>query len=454
MTLIDLLTGPWAIAPDKLLELQAIYATHFRGDKIDLPALEARLGRPLAHEQQDYRIEPGGVAVLSLSGVMAPKANLFSAVSGGISTQKATVQLESAVADPRVKSIVLHLDSPGGNVLGTPEFGAAIYQLSQEKPIVAYSDGMLCSAAYWAGSAACAVYISGPVVQVGSIGVVHSRTYNPTTPVVEENITAGKYKRLSTGREPYSPEARAVVQADVDYLYSLFVDTVAQYRSTTTEQVLAHMADGRVFRGQQAINAGLVDGVSTLDELIASLAQNPAAYATRRKAVFALGADSPSLEAGAPEDTSTRELENPMPPEDNKAPLTRASFEQEHAPLFAQLRAEFTQLGASQERERIQAVLAVGEGLPGHEKLLTAMAYDGKSTAADASFAVLAAEKATRAAALAAHTADAPPPAKPSAAPQDEPAKTKEQQVAEAQAHAKEHGTDLVTALKALGFVS
>ena len=77
MTLIDLLTGPWAIAPDKLLELQAIYATHFRGDKIDLPALEARLGRPLAHEQQDYRIEPGGVAVLSLSGVMAPKANLF-----------------------------------------------------------------------------------------------------------------------------------------------------------------------------------------------------------------------------------------------------------------------------------------------------------------------------------------------------------------------------------------
>jgi signal peptide peptidase SppA len=250
MTLIDLLTGPWAIAPDKLLELQAIYATHFRGDKIDLPALEARLGRPLAHEQQDYRIEPGGVAVLSLSGVMAPKANLFSAVSGGISTQKATVQLESAVADPRVKSIVLHLDSPGGNVLGTPEFGAAIYQLSQEKPIVAYSDGMLCSAAYWAGSAACAVYISGPVVQVGSIGVVHSRTYNPTTPVVEENITAGKYKRLSTGREPYSPEARAVVQADVDYLYSLFVDTVAQYRSTTTEQVLAHMADGRVFRGQ------------------------------------------------------------------------------------------------------------------------------------------------------------------------------------------------------------
>ena len=134
--------------------------------------------------------------------------------------------------------------------------------------------------------------------------------------------------------------------------------------------------------------------------------------------------------------------------------MDRATLEQQHPALFAQLQAELAASGAAAERQRIAAVLAVGDGLPGHEKLLTTMAYDGKSTAADASLAVLAAEKATRAAALAAHTADAPPPAKPSAAPQDAPAKTKQQQVAEAQAHAKEHGTDLVTALKALGFVS
>src|SRR3989344_5450296 len=56
------------------------------GDKIDIEAIEARLGRPLAHEQQDYSLEPGGVALLRLSGVMSPKANLFMRVSGGIST--------------------------------------------------------------------------------------------------------------------------------------------------------------------------------------------------------------------------------------------------------------------------------------------------------------------------------------------------------------------------------
>ena len=454
MTLLDLLTGPWAIAPDKLLELQMIYATHMRGDKIDVAALESRLGRPLSNEQQQYSIERGGVAVLRLAGVMAPKANLFMEISGGISTQKAAVQLESASIDPRVVATILHMDTPGGNVIGTPEFGETIFQLSQRKPIITYSDGQLCSAGYWSGAAANAVYISGPVVQVGSIGVVHSRSYNPNSPVVEENITAGRYKRLVTSKEPYSAESRAIVQADVDYVYSLFVDTVATYRGTTSKQVLENMADGRVFRGQQAIDAGLVDGVSTLDELIDKLAENPAAFANRRKAVFALGADSKSLAAGVPEDTTTSETKEPVMPDATKPSLTRASFEQDHAPLFAQISAEFLALGATQERTRIQAVLAVGDGLPGHEKVLSTLAYDGKTTAAEASVVVLVAEKGARAAALKAHADDAPPPAKPSAAPTDKGAKTKAQQVSEAQAYAKEKGTDFVSALKELGYAS
>lgn len=42
MKLLDIVTGPWAIQPAKLLEIQAIYATHLRGDKIDLEAVEKR----------------------------------------------------------------------------------------------------------------------------------------------------------------------------------------------------------------------------------------------------------------------------------------------------------------------------------------------------------------------------------------------------------------------------
>ena len=454
MTLLDLITGAWAIEPDKLREIQAIYATHLRGQKIDIAALEARMGRPLSNEQQAYTVEPGGVAVLRMSGVIAPKANLFMQVSGGMSTQMATKQLESATADPRVRSTILALDTPGGNVIGTPEMAAAVREMSAIKPIVTHSDGALASAGYWIGSAANAVYISGPTVQVGSIGVVVDRSYNPASASREESIVAGRYKRFSKSNEPLSDEARAIVQADVDYVYSLFVDQVAAYRDTTSEQVLERMADGRVFRGQQAIDAGLVDGVLTLDALVESMATDPAPYAKRRKAVFAVAAlPSPSAGAAPKDKTTTREKEPVMPEADNK-PVTRASFEQDHAPLFAQLRGEFSTLGATQERERIQAVLAVGANLPGHEKLLGNLAFDGKTTAPEASMAVLKAEGDQRAAAIKAHQDDAPAAAKGSAAPADKGAKTKDQQVAEAQAHAKANGVDLVTALKALGYAS
>lgn len=454
MTLLDLITGAWAIEPDKLREIQAIYAMHLRGEKIDVAAIEARLGRPLANEQQAYTVEPGGIAVLRMSGVIAPKANLFMQVSGGLSTQMATKQLESAAADPRVAATVLSIDSPGGNVIGTPEMASAVFALSKEKPIVVHSDGAIASAAYWIGSAANAIYISGSTVQAGSIGVVVDRSFNPSSAVREESIVAGRYKRLVKSNEPLSDEARAVVQADVDYVYSLFVDDVATYRGVSSEQVLDRMAEGRVFRGQQAIDAGLVDGVSTLDALLESLATNPAAYAKRRKAVFAVATlPSPSAGAAPKDKTPTREKENVMADPDNK-PITRASFEQDHAPLFAQISAEYLTLGASQERARIQAVLAVGEGLPGHEAVLSALAYDGKTTAAEASMAVLAAEKNARAAAIKAHTDDAPPAAKASAAPADTGAKTKAQQVSEAQAYAKEKGVAFVSALKELGYAS
>ena len=61
--LLEIITGPWAILPDKLEEIRAIYETRMRGERIDVQAVEASIGRPLANEQQDYEIVDG-VAVI------------------------------------------------------------------------------------------------------------------------------------------------------------------------------------------------------------------------------------------------------------------------------------------------------------------------------------------------------------------------------------------------------
>lgn len=432
MKLLDLLMSPWAILPDQLCEIQAIYATHLRGEKIDLAAIEARLGRPLANEQQDYQIRQGGVAVLALDGVMAPKANLFMRVSGGVSTQLATRQLESATVDPRVTGTVLALDSPGGSVFGTPEFGSAIADLAKVKPIITVSEATLASAAYWAGSAANAVYISGPTVQVGSIGVVASHRYDPTAQGTTTEITAGKYKRIASGIAPLSAEGKDYMQSQVDHLYSVFVDAVAAHRGADAAQVLEHMADGRVFIGQQAIDHGLVDGFATVDSMVEQLATNPAQFAKRRKAVFALGGLPPqpagAQAAGIPTEPVLLENSNP---ETKGSVMDRATLEQQHPALFAQLKAEFsapatptaeataaaTAAGAAAERQRIADVRA--QTLPGHEKLVETLAFDGKTTGPEAAMAVMAAERARVASAAAAHAADAPQAAPHSAAPSD-----------------------------------
>jgi ClpP class serine protease len=446
MSLLDMLTGPWAIVPDKLLELQAIYATHLRGDKIDVAGIEARLGRPLANEQKAYEVQAGGVAVLTVRGVMSPRANLMSQVSGGVSTETLRRQVEGMHADSRVRSVVLAADSHGGNVLGLPAAIEAVRALAADKPTVLVGEGTVASAMYWLGSAANAVFMQGNTDHVGSLGVYARIGWSPKVEG-EVEMVRGKYKRAAINGDKPSAEFMAYAEGQLDYLYTLLIDDVARHRGASSAQVLDHMADGRVFIGQQAIDAGLVDGVSTVDAMVERLATNPAEFAQRRKAVFALGGihehqDVPVLPV----------VDASHPTSDNGGPmaeptLTRESMERDHAALFAQVRSE----GAQAERDRVAGVRAAL--LPGHEALIEQLVADGTTTPAQAAAAVIAAERETLAAAAAAHRADAPPAAPGGAAPADTKA-TPAQQVEQARAYAAEHKVDFVAACKALGLAT
>lgn len=409
MKLTELLTSPWAILPESLREIQQIYATHLNGDKIDIAAVEARLGRPLANEQQRYQVRDGGVAVLPIEGVIAPKANLFTKISGGTSAQMLIQQIQSAGADSRVKGLVQVIDSPGGSVFGTPEWAAAVADLAKVKPVVTVSDATIASAAYWGGSAANAIYLTGPTVQAGSIGVyARMGLSQPDATAVE--FVRGKYKRGGINGQAPSAEYMAYYEAQIDHLYTVFADTVAAHRQVSVEDVLANMADGRVFIGQQAINAGLADGFATVDDIVERMATNPDQFTTRRKAIFALGG-LPADPAGALATGTTPPTEpvllgqQPTPPTESKPiMITREQLAAQAPDLLAAILAE----GATAERQRIQAVEA--QLIPGHETLIASLKYDGKSGPGEAAMAINAAERSLRTAAAQAAAADAPRP--------------------------------------------
>lgn len=455
MTILDLLRSAWAIQPERLLEIQSIYATHLRGEKIDLEGIETRLGRPLASEQQDYRIRDGGVAVLSIEGVLAPKANLFMRISGGASTQILTKQVESAIADPRVRGLILQIDSGGGSVLGVPELADTIRELAAVKPIVTVTDGVMASGAYWTGSAANHVYASGPTVQVGSIGVVMTHNYTPNASNSQTTeITAGRYKRMATSAKPLDEESTAYLQQMTDHIYGVFVDAVATNRGASVDAVLQHMADGRVFIGQQAIDAGLLDGFATVDAIADRMAANPAEFATRRKARVASLANPAKKPAGArTDDGSFPEpvLLDPPTPETKDIHMDKKTLAEQHPDLLASIQSEAKAEGASAERDRVTSVRA--QSMKGHEALVEKLAADGKTTGPEAAMAILAAERGAQEAVGKAFVEDAPKPVAGSAAPSDKP-KTQIEQVAEAKTYAKEHGCDFVAAMKALGFAA
>ena len=385
MRILDLLHEPWAILPAKKTEIDSLYATHLRGDKIDLKALEARLGRPLGN-QREYQVSDGK-AILPVEGVLSKRVSLLHDISGGTSTEKMSIQFQAALEDPTVKEIVLHVDSPGGAVDGTKAFADQVYAARGKKPITAYIDGLAASAAYWIASAADKAYIRDSTTMVGSIGVVATHVDQSQAEakdgIVVTEITAGKFKRADSQHAPLTTEGRAMIQDRVDALYEIFVSDIARNRGVSADTVLTDMADGRVFVGLDAIERGLVDGVATLGELLTASVPNlpvfAGATATEPMEVISMAEPETTPEVPVQEETPVAEnqIADPAPADSAKA-----------------------------ERERIQGVLA--HSIPGAEKMIADLAFDGVTTPDQAASAVLAFQKRTLAAEAASLATEAP----------------------------------------------
>lgn len=392
--LLDVVTAPWAILPGKLIEIVAAYDARMLGEQVDLQAVAASLGRPLGSEPQDYEIV-NGVAVIPIMGTIGRRANLFSDISGGASSDLVMRDLRAAAANSRVKSILLHIDSPGGTVAGTQQLADVVREVGAAKPLVTLGDGTMASAAYWVGSAAKAVYIADGTTEVGSIGVVTSHRdvsgAEAQRGVKTTEIYSGKFKRIASSYAPLSEEGKASVQGYVDYLYSQFVQAVADNRGASVDQVLADMADGRIFVGQQAIDAGLVDGIATLDQLVGRLAA---------------GEFSTTGARTVPPSKPRADL--PISPKGTSMSITREELAAQSPELLQQIQSEASAAGATAERERILGIES--HAMAGHETLIATLKADGKTTPDQAAAQVLAAHRGALAAQAKSLVIDAPNP--------------------------------------------
>ena len=387
MNLLDIVTAPWLIAPEKFREICNIYATHLRGDKIDIKKIEAQCGEPLINEPQGYETR-NGVAIIPIHGVIAKRMNLFTRISGGASTELIARDLKEALEDSAVDSILLDIDSPGGTADGAFELAELVFDSRGEKSITAFTDGMMTSAAYLIGSAADKVFISNKVTQVGSIGVIFThRDFSKQAEANGVNVTeifAGKFKAVGSTEKPLDNTSKEVIQGKVDYIYSLFVTDIAKHRGVSEDNVLNDMAEGRIFTGEEAIEAGLVDGVSTFDSLIVDLAPAGAAG-------FMVNSNTNQTKEG-----NIMSLPETKPDTEIKASaVTLAYIKTNHPEIVDSIRTESFEAGkaegltegAEAECERIKAVEKCL--VPGAEKLIAELKFDGKTTGGEAATQVL-----------------------------------------------------------------
>jgi signal peptide peptidase SppA len=287
MRLIDIVNGPWAILPETHREIQDIYVRHLKGEKIDVKSLDIQKKDPLASpalvaaaaerqaENRGTYLVVDNVAVIPVHDVIAKRMTFFMEICGGTSSQILMRDFAAAQNDPSVIGIILYFDTPGGTVDGTMEASEFIQGYQGQKPVVGFTDGMIASAGVWIAAPCDSIYISSNTNPIGSIGVVAahvdvSKRMEMFGQRVTE-ITAGDYKRVASAYSPLSDEGRAYIQAQLDHIYTAFTDAVGSNRGLSVDDH-KQWADGHIFLGSQAIEAGLVDGVSTLDDLIAEMA--------------------------------------------------------------------------------------------------------------------------------------------------------------------------------------
>jgi len=264
---------PWAILPGHLAVMRDLVLMRADGVQLSDDEIQQRLGA--ARSNRSASNAPKAVAVIPIHGSIVPKANMFTDISGATSVADLRSMFADAMNDPDVGSIVFDVDSPGGQVDLIPEFAADIRAQRGRKPMLAVSNTMMASAAYWLASQADEVAVS-PSSMTGSIGVFAAHDdlseAQAKLGVKTTFISAGKYKTEGNSAEPLTEEAQAHIQSLVDDAYMAFTGDVAKGRCVTVADVRNGFGEGRVLTAKAAVSAGLADRVATLEQTISRAA--------------------------------------------------------------------------------------------------------------------------------------------------------------------------------------
>lgn len=176
-------------------------------------------------------------------------------------------EIKAVTDDPRVKAIVLRVDSPGGSALASDLMWRALTKAQAAKPIVVSMADVAASGGYFVSGIRGAPILASPSTITGSIGVVTgkveaSRLYDMLG-IKKETIAMGKRAGFFSEARGFTEEDLVKLEADLEAHYQHFLGRMAEGRGKSREEI-HDVAQGRVWTGRQALANGLVDGYGGL----------------------------------------------------------------------------------------------------------------------------------------------------------------------------------------------
>lgn len=229
---------------------------------------------PDPEDQMEQLAPEGSVAVINITGPILKYGDLCT-----FGSEDYIQMIKGADENKKIASIVLNIDSPGGQVDGTASLHDVIKKCS--KPVIAFvNDGTCASGAYWIASAADEIYCSQPLDQVGSIGV-YCTLYDFNKYFESQGLPVYEiYAPESSDKNADVKEAFAgnfdILKSELSVIAQAFISTIKSNRGEKVKGTEKAWATGAILYAPQAIDAGLIDGIKSFDEVIArALELNP-----------------------------------------------------------------------------------------------------------------------------------------------------------------------------------
>ncbi|MDU7285020.1 MAG: signal peptide peptidase SppA, partial [Escherichia coli] len=194
---------------------------------------------------------------------------------GNVGGDTTAAQIRDARLDPKVKAIVLRVNSPGGSVTASEVIRAELAAArAAGKPVVVSMGGMAASGGYWISTPANYI-VANPSTLTGSIGIfgVITTVENSldSIGVHTDGVSTSPLADVSITRA-LPPEAQQMMQLSIENGYKRFITLVADARHSTPEQI-DKIAQGHVWTGQDAKANGLVDSLGDFDDAVAKAAE-------------------------------------------------------------------------------------------------------------------------------------------------------------------------------------